>query len=158
MNMDARAEDGRDETVNERADRNWDELMQELRVMQTGTQVLSGFLLAVAFQPRFGELDDLQRGLYLALVGLAALATALSLAPVGLHRAWFGQGRKPALVHLATQLVRIDLIVIGALTIGVTTLVIDFVLGRTPGIVALIASTLVVVALWALLPRVAHRV
>src|SRR5690606_7271715 len=55
--------DGRDETSNERADRNWEELMQELRVMQTGTQVLSGFLLAVAFQPRFADLDDLQRGL-----------------------------------------------------------------------------------------------
>ena len=49
--------DGRDETPNERADRNWNELLQELRVMQTGTQILTGFLLAVAFQPRFTDMD-----------------------------------------------------------------------------------------------------
>ena len=85
--------DGRDETRNERADRNWDELLQELRVMQTGTQILTGFLLAVAFQPRFEDMDELQRDLYVVLVGLAALATILALAPVGMHRATFGRRR-----------------------------------------------------------------
>ncbi|GAB3601101.1 DUF6328 family protein [Microbacterium tumbae] len=156
MEVDDRA-DGRDETPNERADRNWDELMQELRVMQTGTQVLSGFLLAVAFQPRFTDLDDLQRGLYLVLVGLAALATILALTPVGLHRALFGRRRKPQLVRFASFIVRADLIVIGALTIGVTTLIVDFALDRATAIVVLIVVTVVVLALWAILPRWAGR-
>ena len=47
----------------ERADRNWNEVLQELRVMQTGTQILTGFLLALAFQPAFADLDDGQRDL-----------------------------------------------------------------------------------------------
>lgn len=69
---DAVPHDGRDETQNERMDRNWNELLQELRVTQTGTQILSGFLLTLVFQPRFASLDALQRGLYVALVILAA--------------------------------------------------------------------------------------
>ena len=145
--------DGRDETANERADRNWDELMQELRVMQTGTQVLSGFLLAVAFQPRFLDLDAVQRTLYLVLVGLAALATILALTPVGLHRSLFGQRRKPELVRFAARIVRADLIVIGALTVGVLTLIVDFAVGRAPAAWVLGCTAVVIVAMWVLLPK-----
>ena len=146
--------DGRDETENERADRNWEELLQELRVMQTGTQILTGFLLAVAFQPRFTEMDEFQRDLYVVLVALAAIATILALAPVGMHRALFGHRRKPELVRIASRIVRIDLIVIGALTIGVTMLIVDFTVNRTAGLVALISALVLVVALWAALPRI----
>ena len=146
--------DGRDETANERADRNWDELLQELRVMQTGTQILTGFLLAVAFQPRFTDMDELQRDLYVVLVALAAVATILALAPVGMHRALFGRRRKPELVRIAARIVRIDLIVIGALTIGVTTLIVDFTVNRTAGLIALVAALVLVAALWVALPRI----
>jgi len=151
--LDDRA-DGRDETANERADRNWDELLQELRVMQTGTQILTGFLLAVAFQPRFTDMDELQRDLYVVLVALAAVATILALAPVGMHRALFGRRRKPDLVRIAARIVRIDLIVIGALTIGVTTLIVDFTVNRTAGLIALISALILVAALWMALPRI----
>ncbi|KJL28505.1 DUF6328 family protein [Microbacterium oxydans] len=144
--------DGRDETPNERADRNWDELMQELRVMQTGTQILTGFLLAVAFQPRFTDMDALQVDVYVVLVVLASLATILALAPVVMHRALFGRRRKPELVRVAARIVKVDLTVIAALTIGVTTLIVDFTVGRTAGIVALIASVIGVTLLWFALP------
>lgn len=144
--------DGRDETPNERADRNWAELLQELRVMQTGTQILTGFLLAVAFQPRFTDMDALQRDLYIVLVGLAALATILALAPVGMHRALFGSRRKPELVKVASWIVKMDLVVIAALTVGVTTLIIDFTVDRTAGIVTLACSVVVVAGLWLALP------
>ncbi|WP_194420054.1 DUF6328 family protein [Microbacterium abyssi] len=153
---DVLREDGRDETPNERADRNWEELMQELRVMQTGTQVLSGFLLAVAFQPRFTELDPLQVGLYLILVGLAALATILALAPVGMHRSLFGQRRKPELVRMGSMMVKADLVVVGVLSVGVTTLIVDFTLDRTIAIVVLAVGALVVVGLWLVLPLMAR--
>lgn len=146
--------DGRDETPNERADRNWDELLQELRVMQTGTQILTGFLLAVAFQPRFTDMDELQRDLYVVLVALAAIATILALAPVGMHRAFFGRRRKPELVRIAARIVKIDLLVIGALTIGVTTLIVDFTVNRTAGLIALVAAIVAVGALWVVLPRI----
>ncbi|WP_334146814.1 DUF6328 family protein [Microbacterium sp.] len=149
--------DGRDETPNERADRNWDELMQELRVMQTGTQILTGFLLAVAFQPRFTDMDALQVDVYVVLVVLAALATILALAPVVMHRALFGRRRKPELVRVAARIVKVDLYVIAALTIGVTTLIIDFTVNRTAGIVALVTSIIGVTLLWLALPRFVRR-
>lgn len=149
--------DGRDESPNERADRNWEELMQELRVMQTGTQVLSGFLLAVAFQPRFTELDDLQRGLYIILVVLAGLATVLALTPVGMHRMLFAQGRKQELVRFASRIVKVNLVVVGALSVGVVTLVIDFALERALAIAVLIVGTVVVIVLWAILPLLVRR-
>lgn len=154
---DALSQDGRDETANERADRNWDELMQELRVMQTGTQVLSGFLLAVAFQPRFTELDPLQVGLYLTLVGLAALATILALAPVGIHRSLFGRRRKPELVRIASRLVKADLVVVGLLSIGVTALIVDFTLGRTPATIVAAVGAVIVLGLWLALPALMRR-
>lgn len=145
--------DGRDETPNERADRNWDELMQELRVMQTGTQILTGFLLAVAFQQRFTDMDAAQIMLYIVLVALAAVATILSLTPVGMHRALFGRRRKPELVTIAARIVKVDLYVIGALTIGVTTLIADFTLNRVAGAIALALSLLGVLGFWLWLPR-----
>lgn len=149
--------DGRDETPDERADRNWDELMQELRVMQTGTQVLTGFLLAVAFQPRFTELDELQRTVYIVLVGLGALATILALAPVGMHRSLFGRRRKPQLVRFASRMVQADLVVIGLLSVGVTTLIVDFVVNRATATVVLIVATVIVLVLWVLSPRLIDR-
>lgn len=160
MTADANADvkrDGRDETRDERADRNWEELVQELRVMQTGTQVLSGFLLAVAFQPRFTDLDDLQRTLYIVLVVLAALATVLALTPVGMHRSLFGRHRKPDLVRFASRIVKFNLVVIGMLTVGVTALIVDFAVNRTTATVVLISMAVIVLALWVLLPRLIDR-
>lgn len=131
--------------------------MQELRVMQTGTQVLSGFLLAVAFQPRFTELDDLQVRLYIVLVVLAGLSTILALTPVGMHRVLFGRRRKPELVRLASRIVKANLVVVGALSVGVVTLVVDFVLDRTLAIVVVAVGAVVVVAMWAFVPMLMRR-
>ena len=84
-------DDGRDESRAERMDRNWAELLQELRVLQTGVQLLAGFLLTLPFQARFETLDDYQTRLYLANVVLAALTTATILLPVSVHRRLFRQ-------------------------------------------------------------------
>lgn len=146
-----------DETPAERADRNWNELMQELRVMQTGTQILTGFLLAVAFQPRFLELDVVQRSLYIVLVLLAATATVLALTPVGLHRLLFQENRKPELVRMANRLVKVNLIVIGALTVGVVALILDVTLTRVVALIAASLGVVVIVLLWAGLPQLIRR-
>ena len=72
----------RDETATQRADRNWDELLQELRVTQTGIQILSGFLLTLPFQQRFTALSEPLRILFLVAVALATTSTGLVVAPV----------------------------------------------------------------------------
>src|SRR5690242_3369672 len=104
LDEDAVPDDGRDETEGERLDRNWNELLQELRVTQTGTQVFTGFLLTIPFQQRFGDLTASQLTIYLVLVGFSCLATVLAIAPVSLHRALFRQGAKTRIVHTANVL------------------------------------------------------
>ena len=128
--------DGRDESLNERMDRNWNEILQELRVTQTGTQILSGFLLAVAFQPKFEELDRFQLTVYLILVIIAGLTTALALAPVGLHRALFRKQAKERIVTIGHVLLMMALIGVGLVLTGTALLIFDFVLDRTAGLMA----------------------
>ena len=69
--------------------RNWTELIQELRSTQTGVQVLTGFLLTVPFSDRFATLDDVQRTAYLIVLSGAVTATAAILSPVAYHRILF---------------------------------------------------------------------
>lgn len=145
--------DGRDETPNERSDRNWNDILQELRVALNGTQLIGGFLLAVAFQPRFEELDAYQLTLYLILVTLAGLATVVGLAPVTLHRTLFRRQVKERIVRTGNRLLIAHLIVVALLVIGVTGLIFDWALSRPAGIIALVVGTLVLVALWVALPR-----
>ena len=148
-----RADDGRNETPNERSDRNWAEILQELRVALTGTQLMSGFLLAVAFQPRFKELDTYQLVLYLVLVVLAGFATVIGLAPVTLHRVLFGMQVKDRVVRTGNRLLIAHLAVVGLLVVGVMGLIFDFAVGRGAGITVLIVGAVVVVALWWVVPK-----
>ena len=66
----------------ERLTRNWNELLQELRVTQTGVQILTGFLLTIPFTTRFPDLDALQRFSYLAVLTGSVIATGLIVGPV----------------------------------------------------------------------------
>lgn len=145
---DALPRDGRDETANEKADRNWDDILQELRVTQTGTQLITGFLLAVAFQSRFTELDSYQLSLYLILIGLAGTATLLGMAPVVMHRAHFGQQLKQRVVRIGNRYLIANAVVVCALVAGVCSLVFDFALNRTAGTIALIIGAVLTLALW----------
>lgn len=150
-------DDGRAETPNMRADRNWSEILQELRVAQTGTQILGGFLLAVAFQPRFAELDAYQVVLYLGLVTLAGVATMLGIAPVILHRAYFGRRVKMRIVTIGARLLAAHLVAVAALATGVTSLIFDFTVSRVAGVIALFGGLLVVLLLGAVIPRMGVR-
>ncbi|MDQ0893839.1 DUF6328 family protein [Agromyces ramosus] len=145
--------DGRNETRTERFDRNWSDILQELRAVQTGTQIISGFLLAAAFQPRFTDLDPYQLTLYLVLVVLAASATLLGLGPVILHRRLFGQLQKERIVRIGSGLLLADLVVVSLLAAGVTSLIFDVALGRIEGFIALGLTLLAVVVLWVIVPR-----
>ncbi|MFE7489317.1 DUF6328 family protein [Kitasatospora sp. NPDC057965] len=108
---------GRQETPEERADRRWTDLLQEVRVAQTGSQVLFGFLLSVVFMPRFTQLEQFDRNLYVATVVLGALATGSLTAPAAYHRLLSGRRLKPQLVDAAARLVGVGLVLL-ALTIG----------------------------------------
>ena len=142
----------RGETEAERLERNWAEILQELRVTQTGTQILTGFLLTLAFQPRFADLDQLQIDVYLVLVVLAALTTALALAPVSLHRALFREGAKEHIVTLTDRILKATLVGVALVLSGTVMLIFDVVVGAVAGFVAGGATLLVIIAFWVGLP------
>jgi hypothetical protein len=148
---------GRHESPEQRSDRNWNEILQELRVIQTGTQIISGFLLTIAFQPRFAQLDHFQVSVYLVLVVLAATSTVLLLAPVSLHRALFRHHEKTRMVTIASRLLVATLWVVAILAAGVVLLVFDVVLGRAQGVVAGAATGVILVLALIVLPALARR-
>lgn len=140
------------ETPAMRADRNWTELTQELRVSQTGVQILTAFLLMLPFQQRFSEITDGQRTLYLVLVSLSIITTVLMVAPVSLHRFLFQRGRKPRTVQVANRLTVVALIFLGLTFTGTVAFVFSVVLGGMATWIAALATCLVLVCLWLLLP------
>jgi hypothetical protein len=144
--------DGRSESVNQRMDRNWSELLQELRVTETGVQILTGFLLTVPFQQRFTTLDHFQRTVYLCLVVLAITATGLIVAPVSLHRVLFRRHLKSELVHEAGLMERGGLMALALVLAGSALLLFDIVLGRAAGVVAGATALMLLVVLWLLVP------
>jgi hypothetical protein len=145
------------ETPTQRFDRNWDDILQELRVTQTGTQILTGFLLALAFQPRFTQLDPYQATLYLILVGLAAASTVLALTPVALHRWLFRHRAKQEMVVIGNRVLRFTLAAVGLLVIGVVLFIFDVVVSRPAGIIAGGAALLIIATLWVLTPLIVGR-
>lgn len=107
---------GRDETEEERADRMWQGLIQEVRVAQMGVQILFGFLLTVVFTPKYGELADTDRAIYIVTVVLGAAATGALIGPVSLHRLVSGRRVKPQAVRWASRLTLLGLVLLLATT------------------------------------------
>jgi hypothetical protein len=151
------ANDGRPETENQRLDRNWAELLQELRVIQTGTQILTGFLLAAVFQSRFDDLDAFQRDVYLVLVVSSILTTLVGLAPVSLHRTLFRRRAKDRIVRYTDYFVQVTLAGVALTVAGIGLLIFDLVLGRWWGIAFAVFILAVVTVLWVVVPRVIRR-
>ena len=112
MTQTANPRTGRDETEEERADRMWGELVQEVRIAQTGVQILFGFLLTVVFTPKYGRLGDTDQVIYLTTVVLGASATGALVGPVSLHRLVAGHRVKPQAVRMASRMTLVGLILL----------------------------------------------
>jgi hypothetical protein len=142
----------RHETEAERLDRNWSSLLQELRVVQTGVQLLTGLLLTLPFQERFSMLDEPMRIVYLVTVACSAAATALLVAPVGMHRILFRRHRLNLLVSAAHRCAFIGLLMLGLAMTGVTELIFDTVAGREAGVIAGAIALATFAGVWLALP------
>lgn len=150
-------EDGRDETPLEQLDRNWNELLQELRVSQTGVQLLTAFLLSLPFQQRFQTISHTERVIYLVVVSLSLIATGLLLAPVSIHRRVFRRHERGELVQVANQLAQAGLVTLILALAGVATLIFGVIEGQTFGF-AVGAVTLVALGgLWFVTPMFLGR-
>jgi hypothetical protein len=137
--------------------RNLNELLQELRVMQTGVQILTGFLLTIPFTARFGEITASERTIYLAVLCGSVLATALITAPVAFHRTLFRQGEREWIVEAANRAARYGLTALALTMAGVVWLVFDVVVGPPTSHVAAGISVGLFALLWGVLPIASRR-
>ncbi|MDQ3739327.1 MAG: DUF6328 family protein [Actinomycetota bacterium] len=142
----------RDETPDERADRNMAELLQELRVALPGVQVLFAFLLAVPFQPKFAEVTAFQEKAYFVVLLLSAAATAFLIAPSSYHRLNFAQGDKPHIVRMASRLAVIGMALLALAMTGAVLLVTDYLFSSTTTAITSAATVLMFAFLWFVLP------
>jgi hypothetical protein len=145
-------EDARDEKPAQRLDRNWSELVQEIRVVQTGVQLLTGFLLTLPFQQRFSQLTHTQKGLYLTTVCLSISATAFLQAPVSVHRALFRRHQREQAVHLAHCLSIYGIALLAGAVVFVTALIFDVVAGTTIATAVAVSTAVLLSVLWVIIP------
>lgn len=146
-----------DEDKAERLTRNLNELLQELRVMQTGVQILTGFLLTIPFTGKFGELTTFEQWVYLAVLGSSVVTTALIVAPVAFHRTLFRRGEREWIVKAAHRSANHGLVGLGATMAGVVWLVFNVVLGPPASHIAAGLTVGLFVILWGVLPVVSRR-
>jgi hypothetical protein len=142
----------RDETEAERVDRNFNELLGELRIALPGVQVLFAFLLTVPFAQGFAALSSFERDLYLVVLLLTALASALLIAPTAYHRVLFRKGYKPEILFFANRAAMAGLAVLALAMCGAILLIAHVIFSEAASIVAAVASGLVFAALWYVLP------
>ena len=147
----------RSETETQRLDRNWLSLLQELRVVQTGVQLLTGFLLTLPFQARFDGLNTTMRAVYLTTVGCSVAATVFLEAPVGMHRLLFRRHRTQFLVSAANRFAYAGLMLMGLAMTGVTVIIFGAVAGPTAGVVAGSCAIAAELAFWIVLPLWVRR-
>lgn len=143
---------GRHESKASRLDRNYNELLQELRVAETGVQILFAFMLSIAFQPRFQTLDDLQRAIYVITLLFCTLSIALLVAPVSFHRLVFRHGLRDELVQITNRLALAGTSCLLLAVLGGVLLILDYVVGRLFAAVATGLLAAVFLSLWLVLP------
>jgi hypothetical protein len=139
--------EARGETPMQRADRAYGEILQEVRVAQTGVQILFAFLLALAFQARFADITGFQRGVYVVTLMLCAAATALLIAPAAFHRMIYRRRLKQHLVRVANRLAITGLVLLLLSMVSAVLLIMDVVLGRVPAFI-LAAAVLTWFTMW----------
>ncbi|MFE7242974.1 DUF6328 family protein [Streptomyces sp. NPDC057580] len=148
---------GRHETTEARADRQWAEMLQEVRVAQTGAQILFGFLLSVVFTPRFEQLSSFDRNLYVVTVVLGALATGALVAPVSFHRTLAGHRSKPQLVRVTGRLIATGLVLLSAAIICAVLLLLRVALGTGFAWIIAVVVLMWFACCWLTLPAILKR-
>ena len=131
-------------------------LLQELRVVLPGVQVLVAFLLTAPFAQRFGDLDNLGRGLYGAALLFTILSAIAFISPTAMHR--FGpRTARGQRLRVSIAMTRVGLLCLG-IGISLALLVVSRFLFATAVTVLLVGITVAAMAtFWIIVPRLLHR-
>jgi hypothetical protein len=150
--MSQRVEESTAEDRHERTARELIELLQELRIVIPGVQVLFAFLLTVPFAGRFTDLTTLQRNVFFATLLCTAVATALLIAPSAHHRLLFRQGVREQRLKIGNVLAILGLAFIVLAMVGVIFVITDLIFGLTAALVVTVVMALFFSLLWFVLP------
>jgi len=145
------------ESEKQRWDRNFADLLQELRVAQTGVQILFAFLLTLPFSNGFPKTTAFQKDIYVVALISAAFATAMIIAPVAFHRALFRQGRKPELVRYAHRMASGGIAFLLIAMVSSVLLITDFLLSFWPALILTVIAGGAFLTFWAFLPWFRHN-
>jgi hypothetical protein len=147
-----------EESEHEKLRRNLNELLQELRVVQAGVQILFGFLLSIVFTDRYREVDQYIRVTHLAAILFAAASVALLTAPAAWHRALFRRGRREDIIEVAHRFIMIGLGTLAAAMTATILLLGEVIIGGWIAIVFGVGAAIGFSSLWFFLPwRERHR-
>jgi len=145
------------ESRKERLDRELMELLQELRVVIPGVQVLLAFLLTAPFQQRFAELPGSMRNAFFASIVCATLATAFLIAPSAHHRLRWRAGEKERLVRVGNQMAIIGTVFLAAAIVLALYVITDVLFTTNLAVLTAIAALVVFGGLWYVLPMLGRQ-
>jgi hypothetical protein len=142
------------ESEKDRWDRNFADLLQELRVAQTGVQILFAFLLTLPFSSGFPKVTPFQKDTYVVALIAAAFATAMIISPVAFHRALFRQGRKPELVRFSHRMASGGLAFMLVSMVSSVLLITDYLLSIWVATILTVVTGAWFLTFWMILPFV----
>jgi hypothetical protein len=148
---------GDPETAKERTNRQFGELMTELRVALPGAQVLLGFLLTVPFATRFGRTSHFERVTLFICLLLTVVGIVLLMAPSVYHRLRWEQGGKSDVILVGHRLFLTGSMLLAAGLVAAVLLIGDVIFGLGAGIAAAAGLTVIVLGVWYVLPATRSR-
>ena len=152
MNTEEVVEERTGEDLNQRRARELGELLQELRVVLPGVQVLFAFLLTVPFSARFGNVTQLQQAVFFGTLVCTALSAGLLLAPSAHHRLLWRQQARERRLRVANRLAIAGLILLVLAMVGVMFVITDVLFGSMAAAVATAAISGFFLYVWFVMP------
>ncbi|MGZ6304848.1 MAG: DUF6328 family protein [Ktedonobacterales bacterium] len=127
-------------------------LLQELRVLLQGVQVLTGFLIVLPFYQAFANIDRKEQWVYLVTFACSLSSLILFSAPAAQHRLEWPLYDRARFQVLATRMIIIGLVPFSLALILGTQLVVSQVFGGLPSMLAAVAVGALIAAAWWLFP------
>lgn len=140
------------ENEQERRARELAELLQELRVVLPGVQVLFAFLLTVPFSARFGYVSPLQQTVFFGTLVCTAISAGLLLAPSAHHRLLWRQQAREHRLRMANRFAIAGMILLVPGMVGAIFVITDILFGSTAAAVGTAAIAAFYVCVWFVIP------
>ena len=136
-----------------RLDRELNELLQELRVIQGGILLLVGFLLVIAFSSGFTRTSEFERIVYFLTLLVTGLSALVVVAPVVHHRMAFRRHDKERVIVRGNVQILIAIFLVALSILGIAVLISDYMYGGWAAIATAVAYVVATAILWWIMPR-----